>query len=667
MVVIRWVKLSLIVWVAGVSTVALAATPKAPSSAPKSPSIILITLDTTRADRMGFLGSRLGLTPHLDALAKQSTVFTRAYAQAALTPPSHATILTGTYPQFHQVNLMQDSLAKDLPYMPEILRAHGYQTGAFLASIILSPVPPYAVGFDRGFDKYDADFHEEGPGEDRYRTVQRRGAEVVNHALAWISRHPKSPFFVWVHLYDAHDPYDPPEPYKTRYASQPYNGGIAYEDAQVGRLLQQLKLRGLYDGAVIAVMADHGESLGAHGEDTHGVFLYDETIRVPLLVKLPHSAGAGKTVENRVELVDVAPTLLQQAGIEIPQQVQGESFLALMKPGSAGNQTNDWHDRPAYSQSEYPRTFGWSPLQSLRTQKYLYVQAPRRELYDQTADPIAERNLAPTSSAVADTLAGQLQALRQKTSNTREVPKGKLDLSAQEKLGALGYMAAPADTSKTNADHGIDPKDRIEVANMSHRAERLQEDGHSAESIALMEQVIAKDPVPAFYMKLGTWLMRDQNFEKAAPAFRKALELNPEENAARFMLGKCLLALQDFQGVIPVLENLIARVPDAVQAHSYLELAYARTNRPADAIKECKIVLQYDPDDHGSYLILGQSLARTGDPEGGVAALKKAASMSPADPTAHVWLADIYDGMGKPDDAALERAEADRLTKDLAR
>lgn len=665
MLVIRRVTISLIVWAALVSPWALAAAPKAPPST-QPPSIILITLDTTRADRMGFLGSNRRLTPNLDALAKQSTVFTRAYAQAALTPPSHATILTGAYPQFHQVNLMSDSLAKDLPYIPDILHAHGYQTAAFLASIILAPVPPYAVGFDRGFDTYDADFHEEGPGEDRYRTVQRRGAEVVNRALAWISKHPKGPFFIWVHLYDAHDPYDPPQPFKTRYASQPYDGGIAYEDAQVGRFLQQLKLRGLYDGAVIAVMADHGESLGAHGEDTHGVFLYDETIHVPLLIKLPRSQSAGKKIDNRVELVDVAPTLLQQAGAAIPPEMQGASLLSLMKPES-GDRTNGWRDRPAYSQSEYPRTFGWSPLQSLRAQKYLYVQAPRRELYDQAADPLAERNIAPSSSAVADTLAGQLQALRQTTSNTREAPKGKLDLSAQEKLGALGYMATSGNASKTYGDRGLDPKDRIEVANMSHRAERLQEDGHSAESIALMEQVIAKDPTAAFYMKLGTWLMREQDFQRAAPAFRKSLELNPEENAARFMLGKCLLAMKDFQGVIPVLEALIAEVPDAVQAHSYLELAYARTNRPADAIKQCRIVLQYDPDDHGSYLILGQSLARTGDPEGGVAALKKAASMSPGDPTAHAWLADVYDGMGKPDDAARERAEADRLTKDLPR
>lgn len=658
MVVIRW-----LLFVTAVATSALAAASKAPSSIPKSPNIILITLDTTRADRMGFLGSKRGLTPNLDGLAKQSVVFTRAYAQVPLTPPSHATILTGTYPQFHQVNDMQTPLATDLPYGPEILRAHGYHTAAFIGAIVLEPEPPYAPGFDRGFDTYDAGFHNEGPGEDRYSTTQRRGAEVVAHALAWLNKHPKGPFFIWVHLYDAHDPYDPPEPYKTRYSSVPYDGAIAYEDAAVGKFFRQLKLRGLYEGTVIAVMADHGESLGAHGEDTHGVFLYDETIHVPLLIKLPHAAAAGKNIENRVELVDVMPTLLQEAGVAIPEEMQGQSLLNLMKAETAeGNPaTEGWHDQPAYSESEYPHTFGWSALRSLRSEKYLYVQAPRRELYDEAADPKAEHNLAASSTAVADTLASQLQALRQKTASKHEAPKPTLDPTAQEKLGALGYMASAGNNSKTESDQGPDPKDKIEIANMIHRAEVLQQDMHSDESIALLEQIIARNPTSSYYAKLGDWLMRKQDFQKAAPALRKALEMDPDSSGTRFLLGKSLLATQDYEAAIPVLEKLVAKVPNAVEAHSFLQLAYARTNRPADAIRECQIVLQYDPDDYGSYLILGQSLARSGDPQAGVATLKKAASMEPTDPTPHAWLADIYDQMGKKADAEQQRAEAERL------
>jgi arylsulfatase A-like enzyme/cytochrome c-type biogenesis protein CcmH/NrfG len=643
--------------------VALAATPKAPPHG-KSANIVLITLDTTRADRMGFLGSKRGATPNLDLLAKDSFVFTRAYAQSALTPPSHATILTGTYPQFHELNDMQTPLATDLPYAPQILHEHGYRTAAFVGAIVLEPVAPYAPGFERGFDTYDAGFHNEGPGEDRFHTVQRHGAEVVAHALAWLNKNPKGPFFIWIHLYDAHDPYDPPKPYKARYAFAPYDGGIAYEDAVVGKLLRQLKLRGLYEGSIIAVMADHGESLGAHGEDTHGVFLYDETIHVPLLIRLPHARVPGKRIQNRVELVDVLPTLLQQVGVAIPQEVQGESLLGLMQAETtAGDQVVEaWHDRPAYSQSEYPRQFGWSSVQSLRAEKYFYIQAPRRELYDDAEDPQAARNLALSSPAVADTLAGQLGALRQKTARLREAPKATFDPQAQAKLGALGYMASSgSESAGSSTGDAADPKDKIEIANMVHRAEVLQQEMHFDESIALLEQVLAKNPVAAYYAKMGDWLMRKRDFQKAVPVLRKSLVMNPDSDGARFFLAKALIALQDFNAAIPVLEELVARVPNAVEAHSFLELAYARTNRLSDAIGECKTVLQYDPEDYGSYLILGQSLGRLGDSQGGISMLEKAVSLQPADPTPHLWLAEIYDKSGPKPNADRERAKAESL------
>jgi arylsulfatase A-like enzyme/Flp pilus assembly protein TadD len=647
-------------WVVVLAVSAFGANPKKATSVPKAPNIILITLDTTRADRMGFLGSKRGLTPNLDAMAKQSAVFTRAYAQYPLTPPSHATILTGTYPQFHQVNDMQDPLAADVPYGPEILHGAGYQTAAFLGSIVLKPEIPYAPGFDRGFDTYDADFHDGGPGADRYTTVQRRGLEVVAHALAWMKKHPNGPFFVWVHMYDAHDPYDPPEPYKNRYAKESYDGGIAYEDAAVGRLVQELKLRGLYQKALISVMADHGESLGAHGEDTHGVFLYDETIHVPLLIKLP-GATTGQRIEKRVELVDIMPTLLDESKVAVPAQMQGESLLGLIKGEGGQGQAAEkaWQDRPAYSQSEYPhREFGWSALRSLRTEKYLYVQAPRRELYDDAADPKAEHNLATSQSAVTGTLAAQLQALREKTTNMRQAPQPVSDPSAQAKLAALGYMASASNGFKTPADEGADPKDKIEIANMIHRADLLQEDMRADESIALLEQIVSENPTVDFYIKLGTWLNRKQDFSKAAGALRKALEMNPDATGARILLGKSLMVIQDYQHAIPEFEKVVAEVPNAIDAHSFLELAYARTNRVAEAIWECQIVLQYVPDDYGSYLIMGQQLALSGDPMAGIKALKRAEALQPNNPQTHLFLAEIYDQLGQKADADQERSEA---------
>jgi arylsulfatase A-like enzyme/Tfp pilus assembly protein PilF len=643
------------------TSLAAAASPAPP------PNIILITLDTTRADRMGFLGSTRGLTPNLDALARRSAVFTHAYSQVPITTASHATILTGTYPQFNQVNDFRVPLAKDLPYIPDILHARGYHTAAFLGSIVLDPSPTYAPGFDRGFDTYDAGFHHEGLGENRYRTVERRGSVVVAHALSWLAKHPKGPFFLWVHLYDAHDPYDPPEPYKTRYAAEPYDGEIAYADAAVGRLLRELKLRGLYDGAVIAVMADHGESLGAHGEDTHGIFLYDETIQVPLVIKLPHATVAEKQIEkrieNRVELVDVMPTILQAVGMTVPPQVQGESLLPIMKTRAAqADMESSWRDRPAYAETDYPRiAFGWSALQSLRSGKYLFVQAPRRELYDQTSDPKAEHNLASASTAVAETLAARIDAFRQKTGNKREAPKAAVDPSAQENLAALGYVASTSSSQTSSSDHRADPKDRIEIANLMRRANMLQEDGRFEEAVPLLQRLTVEDPGMPVYSKLGECFMRLKAYDKAVPALRKAVEMNPDSPMEHFQLAKGLIAAEQIEAAVPELEMVVAKLPNLADAHLFLEMAYARTNRVPETIKECQKVLEFQPDHFGSYLILGRFLELAGDLEGAVPNLKKAASLDPKAPDPHIILADVYDHMGRTTDAAHERAVAARL------
>jgi arylsulfatase A-like enzyme len=669
--VIRWAPFALALTLAALAAPPSKTPPSKPkpsapahSANPKSPNIILVTLDTTRADRMGFLGCERGLTPNLDDLAKQSVVFTHAYSQVPLTTASHATILTGTYPQFHLVNNIHDPLTNDLPDAPEILRDRGYHTAAFVGSIILNSASPYALGFDRGFQTYNAGFHNEGPGQDRYRTVQRRGSEVVDHALAWLSKHPSGPFFVWVHLYDAHAPYDPPEPYKSRYSSEPYDGGIAYEDAVVGKLFQQLKARGLYDNTVIAVMADHGESLGAHGEDTHGIFLYDETIKVPLLIKLPHSTAAGKQIEERVELADVMPTLLEELGIAIPKEVQGHSLLDLMtaEPGDHSAE-QAWHDRPAYAQSIYPHTeYGWASLRALRTQKYLYIQAPHRELYDARSDPNAEHNLASSSSAVADTLASQVEAFRQKTSSQHEAPKSTLGLAAQEQLGALGYMASGRDVSNgTSLDQGADPKDRIQIADMLHKAEALQQDMQGDESIALLEEVIAQEPGLALYSKLGDWMMRQKEYKRAVPVLRKAMEEDRDSPMTHFQLGRAMIKAGDLENGVSELEITEAKIPQLVDVHLLLQMAYTQLNRASDAIRESQIILELIPDHYPSYLILGRLLEVSGDTDGAISSLKKAAALEPTVPDPHVILAEIYDQIGRKADAARERAVAKRL------
>jgi arylsulfatase A-like enzyme/Flp pilus assembly protein TadD len=653
----------------------LAASASAGTAAPQRTNVILITLDTVRADRMGFLGAQRGLTPNLDALARQCVVFTHAYSQVPLTAASHATILTGTYPQFHHINDFGVPLADDLPYAPAILRGNGYHTAAFVGSLILDPVARSAPGFDRGFDTYDAGFHRRRPEEDRYQAIERRGGEVVAHALAWLSGHQKGPFFIWVHLYDAHDPYDPPEPYKTRYASEPYDGEIAYADSAVGKFLSQLRMRGLYDGALIAIMADHGEALGDHGETTHGIFLYDETIRVPLLFKLPQQRAAGTRIDSRVGLVDVLPTILQAVGVAVPHDVQGESLLAMfkptkLKPNLAGQprprmapETSP--DRPAYAESEYAHhSFGWSSLRALRTGRYLFIQAPREELYDQSTDPKAEHNLSTTSAAVASTLASQLNAFRQRTSGAREAPQMSTDTELQERLNALGYVASDRRSSAMpgSKDTGADPKDKIEIANSLHRVELLKEEMRFQEEVPLLERVIAKEPsLPITYLELGTALIWLQKYEEALPVLRKAVEMRPDLTVPRYQLGSALFETGDFAAAAVQFETTVARSPNWAEARFSLATAYARVDRLPEAIQEYKEVIKLAPDHYGAHLLLGRALALSGNPAAAVPDLLKAAAFKPTSPEPHSFLADAYVQLGQQADAAREQATAQRL------
>jgi len=642
-----------------------------PVKAPAArPNVVLITLDTVRVDRMGFMGSQRGLTPSLDALARQSVVFTRAYAQVPLTTASHATILTGTYPQFHKVNDFGVPLANDLPYAPDILRARGYRTAAFIGSLILDPAAKSAPGFERGFDTFDAGFHRRRPGENRYQAIERRGGEVVARALAWLDKRPPGPFFLWVHLYDAHDPYDPPEPFKSRYPSAPYDGEIAYADSAVGKLLGQLRTRGLYENSVIAVMADHGEALGEHGESTHGIFLYDETIQVPLLFKLPAERSAGRQVDIRVGLVDVLPTILQAVGTPIPKEVQGESLVSMMKSVRAGTPATGRRspsspDRPAYAESDYAhRTFGWSSLRALRAGKYLFIDAPRKELYDQAADPHARHDLSSSSSAVVGTLVSRLDLFRQKTSGSREAPPTRMDPELQEKLSALGYVASNVNTSTLPGvkDTGADPKDKIEIVNLLHRAELLEENSQFAEAVPLLEGAIAREAdIPIAYLKLGTALSILRNYEKAVPVLRKAVELRPDLTTPRYQLGSALFETGDFAGAAVQFEGALARFPEWAEARFSLATTYARMDRMADAIKEYEKVIEARPNHYGAHLLLGRALALTGNPEAALPNLTKAATLQPESPEPHAFLADAYVQLGREQDAERERFEATRL------
>jgi choline-sulfatase len=630
-----------------------------------SPNIVLITVDTARADVMGFLGSKEGLTPNLDRLARQGIVFSQAYAQVPLTTPSHATILTGTYPQFSHLNDLGAALAEEVPYLPDVLRKRGYRTAAIVGSQVLDPTSAAVPGFGRGFETYDADFHSRQPGEDRYQSVERRAEVVVDHAMAWLKQRPPGPFFLWVHLYDPHDPYDPPAPFKERYAAKPYQGEIAYSDFAIGRLLTMLRTQALYDAALIAVVADHGEAFGEHGERSHGFFLYDETVHVPLVLKLPGEALAGTRVEARARLVDVAPTILDAVGIKPPDAMQGESFLSLGKHGSGqGFALKAAAERPAYSETDYPhRAFGWSALYAWRAGKYLFVDAPEPELYDQSDDPYALHNVAGTSPAVAETMAAQLREFRSKTSGAKEAG-AELNSEQLEQLQALGYVTSGFGRSAAGeGERGADPKKKIQVANALHEALLAMEEDHYQDAIPKLELVVKEEPeMPLANLELGRAWSSLYDYAKAVPLLRKAVKLEPESGRAHCELGMALAETDDWSGALPELEAAVKRAPDADELHFDLATAYEHEGHMEEAKREFEAALRINPQHYKANLMFGRLLGMHGDAKGALPYLQEAVKLRPQLPDGHKFLANAYAELGQEENAQREWAEAEKIS-----
>jgi arylsulfatase A-like enzyme len=542
------------------------------SAAASKPNLVLITIDSARADRMGFLGAKAAHTPNLDRLAAESIVFEHAYAQAPGSVVSHATVLSGAYPQSTLMSEIGGTLPSSLPYLPDLLKSQGYRTAAFVGSIDLDPQNGLAQGFDRGFQTYDAGFRPAIAGDAHPPVTERRGEEVVAHALAWLDHNAQGQFFLWINISNPNA------------TSASYNSAIAAADAAVGKLISALQQRKIYANTAMVVVAAHGEGLGAHGEEANGVFLYDETIHVPLLIKLPETQPSAKPatvrVAAKVRLVDIAPTVLEIAAIPVPSQLPGQSLLRIAKSGSGG-------DQPAYSRADLPqRGFGWSPLESWRAGKYLYIRAPKPELYDLTADPAAAHNLAQSSKATLDTLASQLDNFDRRFSGDAGKASAELSSSEMQKLASLGYagLQKSAPTAATVA--GIDPKDKIAVANKVIAA-ATRDQSKPDLTIAALTPVVSADP--GLYLAqytLGVALAQKAQYAEAAKHLRKAVELQPDSAWANYEIGASLVKAGDFKTAIVHLEIATGRLPAFAPAHLSLAEAYEHSGRADDAKKE---------------------------------------------------------------------------------
>src|SRR5713101_4653872 len=508
---------------------------------PPRPNILIITVDTLRADRVGCYGYPGGLTPSVDALAKDGVVFERGVAQVPLTFPSHAAIFTGTYPFYNGVrDFTAQPLNDRFRTLAESLKANGYATGAVVSSFVLDR----SWGLARGFDSYDDAFAGQEFLERNLGLVERRAEESVNHAIGWLEAHSNQPFFLWLHLYDPHSPYNPPEPFRTQYAKQLYEGEIAYTDSQLGRLFAWLKQapNNLYDNTLIVFLSDHGESLGEHGEKEHGFFIYDSTVRVPLVVKPPRSAGLKpQRVATTVETVQVGPTVLDLVGAQdsIQSQFQAESLVPLM--------TGNPHapERPAYSEAFYPaNSFGWSPLRSMQTSRYHYIEAPKQELYDHAADPTEAKNIADKNASIATNLRTQLTQLLStypppatgSGASATGASAGPEDLDKLRSLGYVAYRAPAAQDTKS-----ADPKDKLLVFQDVLRATDQIQLGHFAAARTLLAALQRKEPqLYLIPFLLGEAASHEAQWKEAEKNFGRAAALNPGFEQARLGLARAL-------------------------------------------------------------------------------------------------------------------------------
>jgi len=591
------------------------------------PSVILITIDTLRADHVGCYGAQTVKTPTLDALAHDGVVFERAISQVPLTWPSHAVILTGTYP-FQ--NGVQDFTGQPLgPQFRSVAQAFqqaGYATGAVVSAFVLDR----SWGLARGFDFYDDAFSAETFAQKDIGLVDRRAGESVVHAIAWLKKTPRRPFFLWLHLYDPHSPYDPPEPYRSEYSSHLYDGEIAYADHELGTLMTWLRQNHLYDSSLIVALSDHGESLGEHGEDEHGFFLYNATVHVPLIVKPP--AGSGIPAARRpepVETVAVAPTLLQLAGLKgstdaIHAQFQSHALLGTLS--GTGQPAKD----PAYSETFYPfSSFGWSPLHAIESERFHFIEAPKPELYDLETDPGETLNIAAEQPATVAVLREKMQALLAHNPFTREEGgAGNLSPDAQGKLRALGYFGFRAAVSPEALKQGLpDPKDKLWEFNSILKAEDAFQRKDDDQAEALLTEIQQKDPqIYVIPFLLGESALRRQNWDRAADQLRRCLALNPNFDNAMTGLARALSKLGRVDDARGWLDKALQSNPQNYRAWYETGLLQAKSY-PAAALASYQKAIAIQPNYPPGQRELGMALFQQKDYAAAATHLEKALAL----------------------------------------
>jgi arylsulfatase A-like enzyme/predicted Zn-dependent protease len=571
------------------------------------PNVVLVTLDTTRADRLGCYGYGPAGTPTIDALARGGVLFTQAASPAPLTLPAHSSIMTGTYPTHHGVRVNgATALGRSQTTLAEVLAANGYATGAFVGAFVLDG----RWGLDQGFATYDDEFDLKKYKHLDLAGVQRPADQVVDAALRWLEGHKQERFFAWIHLYDPHSPYEPPEPFRARHGGRGlaglYDGEIAFADQQVGRCVSWLRANALEDATIFVVMGDHGEGLGSHGEGTHGYFVYDYAVRVPLVLSAPLPELRGIRVEAQVSAVDVFPTLLALAGLQSGAAVHGRSLLpAMLDPGKDETVY-------AYAESMTPNLqFGWSALHSLRSSRFKLIQAPRPELYELAVDPGETANAFDRTPEVARDMAARLEQLLAETSRDAPEPESAdLDEETVDRLAALGYIGAPvAPRTADPARPLADPKDKLRVFSaVQHAGERIVEQDYPA-AVELLESALREDAkMPQARLMLGAAYSELDRSAEAKAQFDLVLKDDPKSVPALVGVASLLMREDKAKDVIALCRQVLALDDRNVQALALLGEAHADRGEPEKALAHFEKAVAIQPKLTRNRLNLAASL-----------------------------------------------------------
>jgi arylsulfatase A-like enzyme/Flp pilus assembly protein TadD len=623
------------------------------------PNVILISIDTLRADRLSAYGYSRMTTPHLDAVAADGILFEKAMTPVPITLPAHASLLTGTYPAFHGVRDNSGFvLPDDQETLAEILKSSGYRTGAFVGAFVLDS----RFGLSQGFDLYFDDFEPETLDLVNLQINERPAEEVLTRTTAWLMEDSGKPFFAWIHLFDPHVPYAPPLPFRDTVAD-PYDGEIAYVDSELGKFFQMLKREGLYDNSLIVIVSDHGEGLGEHGEDTHGMFLYDSTLHVPMIFKLPGQAYAGNRVSRQVRLIDVFPTVLQILELPLPSQVQGKDLTPAWTGGGLSQLIS-------LSETELPHlNYGWASLRAVRTEEHKFIEAPEPEFYDLSTDPKEQRNLFKDSPSLAGQLRLRLDDEMERFS--AEAP-GRAHRQADDetlrRLRALGYVGSTTRPDRRPARSDLpDPKEKIQLFNQIWRAQGMTSDGNYRESIKILSSVLTEDP--KIYIAHSIQAINYLQIEDPAGAIshlREAANLRPEDAGSHFYLAMAYSTLGDLPKAIIEFEITLELDPSNEAALTNLGTLYVRQGHFEKAATIFNRQIETNPRDIAALVNLGVVYLMQQEPEHALRSFQSAVAVNPNLPEVHNNIGLIYLNRQQFDRAVESFQEALRLRPDYA-